>query len=301
MSASLFTQEKLRALLDAIADGKSMAQATALAYGTRSKTAWVHVRNSRKEKEAGIEPSECRYWVYDWPEKAEGHHLCDAYLMALNISKLNFHMETLAEIRQSTRPVIEGGKIMYEVDHELIALYEGDADIARLCGVHDPFYKHDPLTGARIPLRVRDRTSAALTLKALAAVNPEQWDRPTQVDVTKKVQAVLTVGVHKPERSQSPLEQDLRSRLAAIRAAKEGERITAPSHPVQVHGRGSDGPTERTSTPNSDDAARPLPPPRALPPPQPQISYARQRPNNRLDREDAPNHGAPPPGGFRVR
>jgi hypothetical protein len=297
---TLFTQEKMRALLDHIADGKSMAKATALAYGSRSKIGWCHIRNSKREKDAGIDPSECRYFVHDWPEANESHHLCDAYQMALQISKLNFHMEVLQEVRESTRPVIEGGRVMYEIDHEAMALYEGDADIARLCGVHDPFYRHDE-NGARIPLRVRDRTSAALTIKALQAINPEQWDRPQQIDVTKKIQAVLTLGGEKPQ--PSAMRMSMEERLAFIRA--HPDRATAKPDlrvgPVYTgDGKSAAGdPPEHVSNQMGDDAAKPLPPepPRALPPP---VSYARPRPNNNLDRQDAPNKGAPPPGGFKI-
>jgi hypothetical protein len=302
---TLFTQEKMRRLLDEIASGKSMSQATALAYGSRSKIGWVHVRNSKKEKDADLPPDQCKYWVYDWPEKSEGHHLCDAYAMAVQIAKLDFHMETLAEIRQSTRPVLEGGRVMYEVDHELVALYEGDADVARLCGVHDPFFKHDPVTGARIPLRVRDRTSAALTLKALAVVDPERWDRPTEVNVTKRIQAVLTVGEKPQSKQMTQGEMTLREKLEYIRA-NPNRPSAKPSGKVNLGdgARVAGDPVENVSNLMGDDSAKPLPPepPRALPPPQPPVSYARPaRPNNNLDRQDAPNHGAPPPGGFRVR
>lgn len=301
---TLFTQAKLRALVDGIAEGLSMSQATARAYSSRSKIGWVHIRNSKKEKDANLPPDECKYFVHDWPEVGEGHHLCDAYLMAQQIAKLDFHMETLAEIRQSTRPVIEGGKVQYEIDHEAVALYEGDADVARLCGLHDPFYRHDPVTGARIELRVRDRTSAALTLKALAVVDPERWDRPQQIDVTKKIQAVLTVGEKPQSKQMTEGERTLREKLDYIRA-HPNRPSAKPSGKVDLGNgaRVAGDPVENVSNLMGDDSAKPLPPepPRALPPPQP-VSYARPaRPNNNLDRQDAPNHGAPPPGGFRVR
>ena len=291
----------MRALIDALADGKSMAQATALAYRTRSKIAWVHIRNARRDREAGIDMMASRYHLENWPEDGEHHWLDHAARMADEIAKRDFHMETLAEIRQSTRPVLEGGREMYEVDHAAIALYEGDADIARLCGVHDPFYKHDE-NGARIPLRVRDRTSAALTLKALAAVNPEQWDRPQTLNVNKQtIKAVLTLGERKGPQQQadSPMRMDLMQRLEQIRA--NPNRATAkPTGRVDLGNgnRVAGDPVENVSN-ASDETPVAVPPPRQLPPPTPQVSYA--RPDHRLDRQDAPNKGEPPPGGFRVR
>jgi len=300
---SLFTQEKMRALIDALADGKSMAQATAISYGTKSKIAWVHIRNARRDREAGIDMVASRYHLENWPEDGEHHWLDHAARMADEIAKRDFHMETLAEIRQSTRPVLEGGKEMYEIDHECIALYQGDADVARLCGVNDPFYKHDPVTGARVVLRVRDRTSAALTLKALAAVNPEQWDRPQQIDVNKRtIKAVLTLGDRKgPQQQNSPMRMDLMARLEQLRA--NPNRATAkPSGRVDLGNgnRVAGDPVEKVSNASDETpVAVPPEPPRALPPPTPHVSYA--RPDHRLDRQDAPRKGEPPPGGFRVR
>lgn len=296
---TLFTQEKMRLLIDGIMDGLSMSQATARAYSSRSKIGWVHIRNSRKEKAQSLPPEECRYFLYDWPQPGEHHYLCDAFDMAIEAANNDFHLETISEIRQSRRPVLEGGKVQYEIDHQAIADWQGDAELARtLGGLHDPFYLHDA-NGARIPLTVRDRTSAALTLKALAAVRPQQWDRPQQIDVTKKsIKAVLTL--HGPK-EPSEMRRTLTEKLAELRA--NGPKNPTPSHPVTIMGRGSDGPTERVSTPNSDDAAKALPePPRALPPPQPQISYARKR-STSLDATDRPTSGGSnacgmPSGGF---
>jgi len=268
-----------------------------------ARSLWVHFRNSKKEKDADLAPAECRFWVYDWPEKSEGHHLCDAFRMAEQISKLNFHHEVLAEIRQSTRPVIEGGRVMYEVDDFLVGKFK-DADEAAVFGYEDWPYKHDA-NGSRIPLRVRDRTSAALTLKALAVVD-ERWNQPQEVNVTKKIQAVLTLGERKgPQQQASPMRQDLMQRLEQIKA--NPNRATAKPDlrvgPVDTGngGRNALDPKEKVSNLMGDDAAQPLPhePPKALPPPTPQVSYA--RPDHRLDRQDAPNKGEPPPGGFRVR
>jgi hypothetical protein len=299
---TLFTQERMHTLIDEIASGKSVSQASALAYGSRSKVAWVHFRNAKRDREAGMDMMASPYHLENWPDEGEHHWLDHAYQMAVQIAKLDFHHEVLAEIRQSTRPVLTDGGVMYEKDPFLLAKFK-DAEEAAWFGYDDWPYRHDA-SGARIELRVRDRTSAALTIAALKAEYGERWAVPETINVNKKTIAVLTLGERKTEKPQSALEQDLRSRLAAVLAAKEGERVTKPNAPIPRFTADTSDPPERLSTPHSDDASRPLPPepPRALPPPQPQVSYARPaRPNNNLDRQDAPNHGAPPPGGFRVR
>lgn len=300
MSASLFTQERMMKLIDAISEGKSVAQATALAYGTRSKQAWVHFRNARKDRNAGIDMLASPYHLENWPEDGEHHWLDHAYDMAVQIAKLDFHHEVLAEIRQSTRPVLNDSGVVYEKDPFLLAKFK-DAEEAAFFGYDDWPYKHDE-HGARIELRVRDRTSAALTIAALKAEYGEKWNVPEKIDVKKKsIKAVLTIGERKMEKPQSPLEQDLRSRLAAIRAAKEGERVTKPNAPIPRFAADPSDPPEKISSPMSDDAARPLPP-RALPPPQPEpvISYARR--TTSLDATDRATGGSNacgmPPGGF---
>lgn len=278
-----------------------MAQATAVAYGSRSKIGWVHVRNSKKEKDQNLPPDQCHYYVHDWPEVGEGHHLCDAYQMALQIAKLDFHMETLAEIRQSTRPVIEGGKIQYEVDPKLVAEWDNAEDALTLGGVVDWPYRHNE-RGERIELRVRDRTSAALTIKALQSVDPERWARPEEINVNKRaIKAVLTLGERKqPPQQDSPLRRDLVQRLAELRA--KGPQNPKPSGPVPIMKADPTDPPEKISSPMSDDAAKPLPPepPRALPPPrrdpQEPVSYA--RPSQCLDQQD--RRGPPASGGFSI-
>lgn len=304
---TLFTQEKVRALLDAVADGKSMRQATAIAYGSRSKFGWVHIRNSRKERLLNLPPDQCRYWVCDWPEKNEGHHLCEAFQMALDIAKHDFTLETLAEIRQSTRPVVEGGKIQYEIDHQAIADWQGDAELARtLGGLHDPFYQHDE-TGARIPLCVRDRTSAQLTIAALKAVDGERWNVEQKINVRKKsTDVVLVLGEkrepkqRKPDNNLERLDIDELRRLANL-----PPKNPYPSGPVDLGNGGSSlgDPVERINNRLGDDSSRPMTPTLPSPPqPQPQqpvVSYARRR-IDALDAVDRPGSNPMPNGGFAM-
>lgn len=305
---TLFTQEKMRALLDALSEGKSMPVATALAYGSRSKIGWVHIRNSRAEKKANLPPEACKYFVRDWPVPDEHHHLCDAADMAQEISRRDFHTEVLQEIRESTRVVIEGGRVQYEVDEKLVAEWPDAQSAFEFGGIEDWPFKHDE-NGARIPLRVRDRTSAALTLKALAAVNPEVWDRPQQISVDKRItKAVLVLGEKKAQPQDSPLRMDLKQRLEQIRA-NPTRPSAKPSAPVDLGngGRSAGDPQEQISNSMGDDVKpdlrnqpRAYEVPRLSPPrrdPQEPVSYA--KPDHRLDAQD--RKGEPPPGGFKVR
>lgn len=297
----------MRCLLDAIADGKSMSQATALAYGTRSKIAWVHVRNSKKEKEQDLPPDQCRYWVYDWPEESEGHHLCDAYQMAIQIARLDFHAEVLAEIRQGTRPVLEGGAVQYVKSPKLLAEWKNAEDALVFGGIEDWPYEHDE-NGARIELRVRDRTSAALTIAALKT-EIEKWNVEQRVNVTKRVSndVVLVLGERREREQQKPENKFERADIEELRRlAKLPPKNPHPTGKVDLGngGRGMNDPPERINNQAGDDASRPLTP--ALPPPQPQqpvVSYARRR-TNALDAVDrATGDGSStgmPSGGFAM-
>lgn len=299
---TLFTQERMMKLIDEIASGKSVAQASALAYGSRSKVAWVHFRNARRDRNAGMDMMASPYHLENWPDEGEHHWLDHAYEMAVQIAKLDFHHEVLAEIRQSTRPVLADGGVMYEKDPWLLAKFK-DAEEAEFFGYEDWPYKHDE-HGARIELRVRDRTSAALTIAGLKAEYGERWNVPEKIDVKKKtIKAVLTLGENKQPQQPSNMRMTMQEKLDYIRA-NPNRPSAKPSGPVDLGngGRGAGDPPENVSNRLGDDSARTLPPepPCALPPPQPVISYAR-RPNNNLDRQDAPDKGAAPPGGFKVR
>ena len=300
-------QEKLRKLIDCIAEGHSMKLATAHAYGSKSKIGWTHIRNSKKEKEAGLPFDDCKFVLRDWPEAGEDHYLCDAFAMAQQISKLDFHLETLEEIRKATRPVIEGGKVQYEVDDAAIAAY-ADAQTARDLGALDDWpYKHDA-AGARIPLRVRDRPPAQLLIAALKAMLPEQWNVPEKSVVEKKVSGFLVVGQQAPAKPETPLIRDLRGKLDALRA--NGPAHPKPSAPVRIEGRtiGANDPPEKISNTMGDDVRLPPgygletvrvePPPAAAPP-----DY-RRRATNAADAANRPTRadGSPvmPGGGYGV-
>ena len=307
--ASLFTQERMHTLIDAIAEGKSVSQASALAYGSRSKIAWCHFRNAKRDREAGMDMMASPYHLENWPEEGEHHWLDHAYQMAVQIAKLDFHHEVLAEIRQSTRPIIEGGKVQYEIDAKALADWQGDAELARtLGGLHDPFYRHDE-NGARIELRVRDRTSAALTIAALKAEYGDKWNVPEKIDVKKRSTDVVLVLGEKRGREQKPDTNLERADIEELRRlAKLPPKHPRPTLPVDLGcgGSGRNDPPERINgieEPTHNPEPRP-----ALPPPQPQsqpeISYARKR-TNALDAVDRATGGGSstgmPPGGFDSR
>lgn len=277
----LHSQENFRKLLDHIADGRSMPKATALACGTRSKIAWVWMRNARNDREAGIPMEDSAYCIKDWPEIGEDHWLDEARIMALQIAKLDLEGEVLDEIRHSRKYIVEGGRIQYEIAHDLVAKYGGDVDVANLCGEFDPFYKHDA-NGARIPLTVRADVPAQLKIAALKATNPRTWNVEQKVTVNKKPSPVLTIGERKRP-GATPLVEDLRSRLDNLR--KNGAQHPKPSHPVAIARADPSDPPERVSRVEEPTHN-----------PDPRPSSFERRLTNALDAQD--RGGGMPSGGF---
>lgn len=304
MSSPLFTQEKMRRLIDEIAAGKSMAAATALAYGTRSKSGWVHYRNARKDREAGVDMLASPYHLENWPEEGEHHWLDHAFQMAQEIAKRDFAMEVIQEIRESTRVVLSDNGVVYEKDPKLLAEWSNAEDALTFGGITDWPYKHDE-NGARVPLRVRDRTSAALTIKALQAVNPEQWDRPQQIDVRKQSRhdVVLVIGEKRAREQQKADTTFERADIEELRRlAKLPPKNPRPTGPVNLGNGGSSrgDPQENVSNMAGDDASRPLSVPR-LPPPSPKAPEPMPDYGRRSASLDSVNRKSPmPSGGFSM-
>jgi len=272
-----------------------------LAYGSRSKIAWCHFRNAKRDREAGMDMMESPYHLENWPEEGEHHWLDHAYQMAVQIAKLDFHHEVLAEIRQSTRPVLTDGGVMYEKDPFLLAKFK-DAEEAAIFGYDDWPYKHDA-SGARVELRVRDRTSAALTIAALKAEYGDKWNVPEKIDVKKRsTDVVLVLGGDKRGREQQKPDTNLeRADIEELRRlAKLPPKHPRPIGPVDLGNGGSSrgDPRERINgieEPTHNPEPRP-----ALPPPQPQsVSFARRR-TNALDAVDRPGENPMPSGGFAM-
>jgi hypothetical protein len=296
-------QERLKKLIDSIAEGFSMRLATAAAFGSKSKVAWAYIRNSKKEKEAGLPFDQCKYVLHDWPEDGESHYLVDAFAMAQQISKLDFHLETLEEIRKATRPVIEGGKIQYEIDEKAIAEFSDAQSALDFGGLTDWPFKHDA-KGARIPLRVRDRPTAQLLIAALKAMLPNEWNVEQKVSVEKKVSGFLVVGAAPASKPETPLVRDLRTKLDALRA--NGPANPKPNSAVRIEGRGgANDPPEKISAALSDDVKLPVNffGDRTVRPHAPVPDY-RRKSSPSLDAVNRPTgrggHPIMPPGGFSV-
>lgn len=163
----------------------------------------------------------------------------------------------------------QNGEPVYEIDHRLVAEFEGDADAARALGVKDPFFLHDQ-RGARIPVVVYDPSPAALrqhvARSVLAGYNPsDKKEVDTKLSGGVMVIRATSQGAdsgkalppYARERMEapaalSPLQQDLQRRLADLRS-QGPDRVTArPTRPVDTGngGSGTGDPPERRTVPS---------------------------------------------------
>lgn len=302
--ATFLTNENMIRLLDAMAEGWSMPKASAIAFGQSSKVAFVYFRNARRERESNVPIEEAKHVVRDWPSEGEINWLDHAAKMSADMATHNLHSQTIEMLMHEQAPILEGGRVMYQIDAKAIAEWDNAEDAYTLGGIEDWPFAHDE-SGARIPLMRREFPGgAALRIAALKALAGSIWNVPEKIDVNKKTtKAVYVIGENKrQQQTDSPLRADLKTRLAELRA--KGPQHPKPDSAVQVFRAVEDGPKERVSNQLGDDACKPLSThprayqaPAALPPPkQEPVSYA--RPSKALDAQD--RKSAMPSGGFSI-
>lgn len=285
--------------------------AAARAIGASNKIVWIWGTQSAAKAAQGV-PIEDSGFGVAWPDP-DGPLVWfhEAFQQATKIFLALASLEHLALIGPDAghKKIARSGdgRITFRIDRRVAAdaLSMDDFTWELVYGTRakTDIFERDA-DGCLIPDVYTEPLPAQLRIHLLRSLLPSQFN-PEQRSTSDVHHhgGVLVIGEHKPTKQPNALRDDLESRLAAIRAAKDGERVTRPSHPVEVFGRGSDGPPERQSTPYSDDAAQPdlRNHPRAfevatLPPPQPQPTpdYSR-KPTKNLDATDRKGM---PPGGF---
>jgi hypothetical protein len=150
--------------------------------------------------------------------------------------------------------VVHNGEVAWEKDAELLAMFGGESaeaiDFARSVGGYPDYpYKHDPVSGARLPLVVRRHTPAALRIHgARSVLGGAGWNPSERREVDQRVNGkVLITGASrqgaaarpayaKPE--LSPLQRDLLQRVAALDAPG---RVTKATRPVDFGASRGDG------------------------------------------------------------
>jgi hypothetical protein len=191
----------------------------------------------------------------------------------------------------------DGGKVAYEIDHKLLADFEGDADAASKLGVHDPFYRHAE-DGSRIPMIVYDPLPASLQQHGLRVALPRLHNIATEENVNvNSTSRVLVIDDRPREQPLTPLREDLLARYEALKLRK-----TRPVPEGKVEILHSD---DRVLGPERVALPAPRENPRAYrvepPKPKPQPSYARAQPPQSVADYSGVGHGTVLPGGHKVR
>ena len=304
---SLLSQENMRKILDRLIERPSIAQATRAILGSNSKILYVWCRNAASDRENGVDDSQ--YLVRDWPGEGDATWFDKGIKQTRVMHALNLDSDERDTLSHSERYVIEGGKIQWEPDPKVAAdaISMDEFDWLAEYGTRDrsDIWKRDA-NGALIPLTVRQEQPAQMRIHALRSLLADLWNPPErrETDNRHSLTGALVIGARKelPQREPSPLETDLRARLAAIRA--NPDRPSArPSAPVEVMGRGDQGPRENVSQPSNEappdirnhprayEAPAPQPKPEAPP-----VDY--RRPTKRLDAQD--RGGSMPSGGISM-
>ncbi|HUI12979.1 MAG TPA: hypothetical protein VL048_05860 [Xanthobacteraceae bacterium] len=298
--------ENLVKVLDCLTVNPSPT-AAARAIGASNKIVWIWGTQSAAKAAEGVPIEESGFGVR-WPDP-DGPLVWfhEAFQQATKIFLALASMEHMALIGPDAghkKVARDGsGKITFKVDLKVAsdAMQMDDFTWELIYGTRpktDIFARDED--GCLIPDVYTEPLPAQLRIHLLRSLLPSQFN-PEQRSTSDVHHhgGVLMIGEHKP---RSALRDDLESRLARIRAAKDGERVTRPSGPVEVFGRGDGGPTERVNNAAGDDASRPLnehprayQAPAALPPPEKPVPDYSRRPTKNLDASDRKGM---PPGGF---
>jgi hypothetical protein len=167
-----------------------------------------------------------------WPD-AEGPEIDFAagIVLARSMQAAVFEATLRRDCTSGTPRVLRtpAGDVVYEMDHRLIAEFEGDADVARRLGYDDPFYLHDQ-DGSRIPTVVYDQAPGALrqhlARSVLTGYNPSERvavdNRHSGTLIVRKATNQTPVSMPpyaraRMEAEPSPLRADLLRRLADLR------------------------------------------------------------------------------------
>jgi hypothetical protein len=200
--------------------------------------------------------------------------------------------------------IYDGKDVVWETDESLIAQYEGDAELARLMGVHDPFFRHDS-SGARIAATRRILMPATLRAKVLEQIS--SYRQSATLDVNVRGHVVAEVGkayLTRPQTPALPPPQEHPSITALRERAKLAPKNPRPDGQVQIFSAKESGPPERISN-ASEDFAQPAlvrAEPQAEPPqPKPPApDYSRKPSSGGIDKPGT-GRGEPPPGGFKMQ
>lgn len=299
---SLYSQENARKLLDRLIERPAIATACRAIIGSNSKILYVWCRDAARDREDGVTDS--KFLVQDWPAEGDQTWFDKGVKMTRVMHALNLDSTERDTLSSSERFVIEGGKLQPEPDPIIHAdsLSLDELDWIAKYGTRDrsDIWKRDE-NGGIVYLKVKQEQPAQMRIHALRALLADLWNPPERREVDTKLSGgVLVIRKSKPT---TPLVEDLRTRLAAIRAAKDGERTTKPNAPVEVMGRGEAGPPEKISMPSNEapvtlaDHPRAYEAPTPQPTPQPtQPDY--RRPTKSLNAEDRKT--PMPSGGFSV-
>lgn len=303
-------EETMIRVLDLLCTNPSPTKA-ARAVGGADKLVWQWGSKSAAQQAMNVPIQESGFGVH-WPDP-EGPPVWfhEAFQQATKIFLALASMEHLALIGPDSgnkRVARDGsGKITFKIDlrvaSDAMAMDEWDWEMHYGKRARTDIFERDA-DGCLIPDVYTEPLPAQLRIHLLRSLLPSQFNVPDRsTNEVHHTGGVLVIGEHKPERQPNALRDDLETRLAAIRAANNGARVTKPSHPVQIMGRGEDGPPERQSQP-SNEASRPLSEhPRAyirpaLPAPRPQEPQDFRRPTRNLNAVD--RTGNMPSGGFSV-
>lgn len=228
------TRATQASVLDYLAQNPVLADAMR-SIGMAPNTVFVWAKLSRDGDErfklAWPDPNGAEIWFHD------------GIVLARQMQCANFEATLRRDVTNGTPRTLRtpAGDVVYEMDHRLIAEWEGDADAARrLGGMVDPFFLHDQ-HGARVPVIVYDMAPAALRQHAarslLAGYNPSNIS-----DVNAKHSGAVLItkatgGAPAPYArvkmapEVSPLKADLLQRLADLRERGPNKQ-TRPTPPV---------------------------------------------------------------------
>jgi hypothetical protein len=242
----------LLAVINEIALGKTLADAMrSVSMSPNTVFSWL-----AKSRASPDDPN----WMVAWPDdQGDALPFFQAVVLAQRAHLMHFRQRLVRDVDVGTPRTLRdpSGAVVYEIDHKLMAIHEGDAESARALGCDDPFFLHDK-DGARIPVVVYDPSPAALRQHAarslLVGFNPAD-NQVRDVKHSGGVMIVKATGNNvrpayaRPEAAPiSPLRADLLKRLADL--TEHGPANPKPSAPVQVFGRPSpNDPVERTIEP----------------------------------------------------
>ena len=272
-----FTEATAQTMLDYLAENPDIKAALYAATGgeiTNSRTflRWL------ERAEAG----DPKYMV-SWPRGTPPRSFSEAYIAAREQSKILLDSTYRAEIQHGVEETLRNpqtGEPIWEIDEVALAQFESDKETARACGVFDPFYRHDPVTGGRVPVKVRRQVGAAQKIHGMRSLIPAQYNpsERREVDANVSAQVVVTGSINPDappplqmiEGPMTPMRADLERRLAELRA-----RGPQHAHPIGVERQLPPIPRARPDDPpeyvgrggsvRAEDKA-PLEPGRATPP-----------------------------------